>query len=149
MSNSLWPYELQHTRLPCPLLSPWICSSSCLLSQWCHPTVLSCFPLLLLPWIFPSIRSFPMSQLFESGGQGIGASGEASVLPMNIQGWFPLGLTDWISLLSKGFQRVFSSTTVRKLWFFGTQPSLWFHDYWKNHSSDYMDLWQESDVSDF
>ena len=88
-----------------------------------------CCPILLLPSILPASRSFPMSQLFVSGGQSIGASASASVLPMNIQSWFPLGLTGLISLQSKGFLRIFSSTTVRKHQFFGTQPSLWSNSY--------------------
>ena len=82
-------------------------------------------PLLLLPSIFPSTRVFPMSQFFTSGGQSIGASASASILPINSKGWFPLGLTSLISLLSKGLSRVFSSTTVRKYQFLGTQPPLW------------------------
>ena len=84
-----------------------------------------CHPLLLLPSIFPSIRSFPVSQLFAAGGQSTGASASASVLPMNSHSWFPLGLTGLISLLCKGLSRVFSNTTVQKHQFFGTQPSLW------------------------
>ena len=96
-----------------------------------------CRPLLLLEWTFPASGSFPMSQLFASGGQSIGASASASVLPMNIQDWFPLGWTGWISLQFKGLSRVFSSTTIQKHQFFSTQPSLWtnchiVHDYWKN-----------------
>ena len=101
----------------------------------CHP--------LLLPLIFPSIRVFLMSQLFTSGGQSIGASGTASVLPMYIQGWFPLGLTGLISLQYQGLSRVFYSTPVREHKFFGARPSWWSNfgcDYWKNHSFDYMDL---------
>ena len=104
---------------------------------------------------FPASGSFLMSQLFISGGQNIGASTSASVFPMNIQGWFPLGLTGLISLLAKGLSRVFSSTTVWNHQFFGTQPlwfnSLWFkssiHDYWKNNSFDYTDLCWQSNVS--
>ena len=84
-----------------------------------------CCPLLLLPSIFPSIRVFPMSRLFKSGGQNIGASDSASILPMNIQGWFSLGLTALIFLQSKGLSRVFSSTTIQKHQFFSVQPSLW------------------------
>ena len=84
-----------------------------------------CCPLLLLPSVFPSIRIFPVGQLFASGGQSMGASTSASVLPMNIQDWFPLGLTGWISLQSKGLSGVFSNTTVQKHQFFGTQLSLW------------------------
>ena len=83
-----------------------------------------CHPLLLLPSVFPATGSFQMSQLFTSGGQSIGVSASASVLPMNIQDWFPLGWTSWISLQSKGLSRVFSNTTVQKHQFFGTQLSL-------------------------
>ena len=94
--------------------------------EWCHPThLILCRPLLLLPSIFHSIRSLLVSWLFTSGSQSIGASASASVLPMNIHGWFPLGLTGFISLLSKGLSGVFSSTTIWKHQFFGTQPSLW------------------------
>ena len=99
MSDSLWPHGLQHARLPRPLLSPRVCSNSCPLSQWCHPTILSCVTHFSCPQSFPVSGSFPMSWLFTSGSQSIGAS--ASVLPMNIQGWFPLGLTGLISLLSQ------------------------------------------------
>ena len=103
---------------------------------------------------FSLSQSFLMSQLFTSGGQSIGASTSASVLPMNIQGWFPLGQTGLISLWSKGLSRVFSSTTVQKHQFFSTQPSFGptlksVHDYWKDHSFDYMDLCQQSEVSAF
>ena len=102
----------------------------------------------------PASGALPMSWVFTSGGQSIGASASASVLPMNIQGWFPLGLTGLISLLSKGLSRVFSSTTMRKHQFFGSQTSLCptltsVHDYWKNHSFDYMDVYQQSDISAF
>ena len=103
---------------------------------------------------FPASGPFPKSQLFISGGQNIGASASASVLPVNIQGWFPLGLTGLISLQSKGLSRVFSSITIWKHQFFGAQPSYCpavtsVHDYWKNHSSDYMDLCRPSNVSTF
>ena len=113
-----------------------------------------CRPLLLLPSILPIIRVFQMSQLFASGGQSIGVSASTSVLPMNVQGWFPLGWTAWISLLYKGLSRVFSSTTVQKQQFFSAQPSLRLtltsvHDYWKNHSFDYTDLCWQSDISAF
>ena len=113
---------------PVPPLFPGVCSNSCPLSRWCHPTISSCHPLLLLPSVFPSISavSFPMSQFFASGGQTIGASASASALPVNIQDWFPLGWTGCISLQSKEFSRVFSNTTVQKHQFFSTQPSLWF-----------------------
>ena len=122
MSDSLQPHGLQHTRLP---LSPRVCSNSCLLSQWCHWTisssVISCSSCLQS---FPASRSFQMSQFFASGGQRIGVSASTSVLPMNIQDWFPLGWTGWISLQSKGLSRVFSNTTLQKHQFFGTQLSL-------------------------
>ena len=123
VSDSLRPHGLQHTRLPCPSLFTWVCSNSCPLSQWCHPTISSSvIPFSFCPQSFPVSGSFPMRQLFSLGDQSIGAS--ASVLPMNIQGWFPLGLTGLISLQSKELSRLFSSTTVRKHQFFGTQPFL-------------------------
>ena len=125
MSDSLQTRGLQHARLPCPSPSSGACSSSCPLSQWCHPTISSSvFPFSCLQ-SSPALGSFPVSQLFKSGGQSIGASGSASVLPMNIQDWFSLGLTSLISLQSKGFSRVFSDTTVQKHQFLGTQPCLW------------------------
>ena len=125
LSDSLLPLGLQHARLPCPLLSPRVCLNSCPLSWWCHPTILSSVaPFSSCLQSFPASRFFPVSQLFASGGQHIGASASASVLPMSIQGWFPLGLTGLISLLPKGFLRVFSSTTVQKHQFFSVQPSL-------------------------
>ena len=96
--------QLQHDRLPCPSLSPKVCSDSCPLSQWCHPTVSSfVIPFSFCPQSFPASGSFPMSWLFASGGQSIWVS--ASVLPVNIQDWFPLGWTGWISLQSKGLSR--------------------------------------------
>ena len=122
MSDSLGPHGQQHTRLPCSSVSPGVCSNSCALSQWCHPTISSSVaPFSSCPQSFPVSGSFPMSQLFTSGGQRIGAS--ASVFPMNIQGWFPLGLTGLISLQSKGLWRVFSSTIVQKHQFFNVQFS--------------------------
>ena len=96
-SNSLQPHGLQHARLPCPSLSPRVCSKSCPLSRWRHPTISSCHPLFLLPSTFPSISVFPISWLFASCGQSIEASASASGLPINIQDWFPLGLTGLIS----------------------------------------------------
>ena len=127
MSDSLWPRGLQHTSLLCPLLSPGVCSNSCPLILWCHPTISSSpAPFSSCLKFCPASGSFPMSQFITSGSQSIGASASASVLPMNIQGWLPLGLIDLISLLSKGLSRVFSSTTIRKHQFFGSQPSLWF-----------------------
>ena len=117
MPNSLWPCGWSHTRLLCPSPSPGNCSNSCPLSQWCHPTIsfsvsLPSPPVLRLSQ--PASGSFPVSWLFAPGGQNIGASASASVLPMNIQGWFPVGLTVWTSLLlSKGLSRDFSNTTVQ------------------------------------
>ena len=125
MSNSLRPHELQHSRHPCPSLSLRVCSNSCPLSGWCYPTIpFSVSPFSSCSQSFLASGSFPMSQLFASRGQNIRAA-SASALPMNSQGWFPLGLTGLISLLSKGLSRVFSSTTIRKHQFFGAQPSLW------------------------
>ena len=115
MSNSLWPHELQHTMVPYPSPSPGAYSNSCPLSQWWHPTISSpVIPFSSCPQSFPASGFFPVSQLFASGGQSIGASIPASVLPKNIQGWFPLGLTGLISLLSKELSRVFYNTTVQK-----------------------------------
>ena len=117
---------IQHARLLCPPLSSRVCSNSCPLSLWCHPIISSSATLFSsCPQSFPVSGSFPMSQFFTSGGQSIGVSALASVLPMNIQDWFPLGLTGLISLLSKGLSRSFSSTTVQKHQFFSSQPSLW------------------------
>ena len=132
VSNSLWPPGLHHARFPCPSPSPGACSNSCPLSRWCHPTISSSVPTFSsCLWSLPSYQhsgSFPMSKFFPSCGRSIGASASASVLPVNIQGWFPLELTGLI-LLSKGVSRVFSSTTIRKHQFFGAQPSLWSNSY--------------------
>ena len=125
MSDSLRSHELHHARLPSPSPSPWDFSNSSPLSRWCHPTISSfAVPFSSCLQSFPASRSIPVSQLFASGGQSIGASASASVLPVNIQGWFPLGWTGWISLQSKELSRVFSNTTVQKHQFFGAQPSL-------------------------
>ena len=137
MSDCLLLHGLQHASLRCPSLSPGACSNSCPFSQWCHLTISSSVTLFSsCPQSFPVSGSFPMSQLFISGGQSIRIS---SALPKCIQGWFPLG---------------FSSTTVRKHQFLSDQPSLWsnFHIHtWllENHSFDYMDLCRPSDVSAF
>ena len=126
MSYSLQLHGLQQARLPCPSPTPGACSNSCPSSQWCHPTILSSVvPFSSCLQSFPASGSFLMSQIFRSGGQSIGASPSASVLPLNIQGWFPLGLTGLISPQSKGLTRVFSSTIVQKHQFFGAQLSLW------------------------
>ena len=140
---TLQPHGLQQARLPCP----GVCSSnSSALSQWCHPTISAS----VVPFSCP--QSFPVSWLFTSGGQSIGAS--ESVLLMNIQDWFPIGLTGLISLQSKELLRVFSNTTVRKHHCFGTQPSLWFTSQihmWllEKNSFDKIDICQQSDVSAF
>ena len=123
VSDSLWPRGLQHTRLSCPSPTPRACSNSSPLSQWYHSTISFSNALFSCLQSFPASGSFPMSWLFASGGQSIGASASASVLPMNIQGWFPLGWTGWISLQFKGLSRVFSNTTVQKHQFFGAQLS--------------------------
>ena len=126
VSNSLGNHELQHARLPCPSLSPGVCSNSCPLSQWCHPAIsFSITPFSSCPQSFPASVSFPMSWHFASGGQSIGASVSVSGLPMNIQGWFSLRLTVFISLPFKRLSRVFSNITIAKNRFFSTQPSLW------------------------
>ena len=115
MSDSLWPHGLQHPRPPCPSPTSVDYSNSCLLSWWCHPLISSSVvPFSSHLQSFPVSGSFPMSQLFASGDQSIGVSASASVLPMNIQDWFPLGWTGWISLESKELSRVFSNTTVQK-----------------------------------
>ena len=128
ISDSLWPHGLQHARLPCPSLSPRAYSNSCPLSQWCLPTISSSVVPFSCLQSFPASGSFPVSQIFALGGQSVGASATASVLPMNIQDWLPLRLTGCISLQSKD-SRVFSNTTVRKHQFFGAQTSLWFNSH--------------------
>ena len=133
----LWPHGLQHARFPCPSLSPRVGSNSCPLSRWCHP---SC-PVVPFSCLqsFTASGSFPMCQLFVSGGQSPGAG--ASVLPMNIQGWFPLGWTGLISLQSKGLSTVFSNTTVQKHQFFGAQPSLWSNSHIHTWLMENPELW--------
>ena len=126
MSYSLQSHGLQHTRPHCPSPTPRACSNPCPLSQWCHPTISSSImPFSSCLQSFPASRSFSLSQFFTSGCQRTGASASASVLPMNIQDWFPLGWTGWISLQSKGLSRVFSNTTVEKHQFLRAQLSLW------------------------
>ena len=120
------PHGLQHLRLPCPSPTPGVYLNSCPLSRWCHPAISSSVvPFSSCPQSFPASGSFPMSQYFTSGGQSIGTLALASVLPMNIQDSFPLGLTKLISLQSKGLQRVFSNSTVQKHQLFSTQLSLY------------------------
>ena len=145
MSDSLRPHGLQHARLLCPSLSPGACSNSCPLSQWCHPTILSSVPLFSsCIQSFPASGSFPVNQLFTSGGQSIRASASASVLQMNIQDWSPWGWAGWISLQSKGLSRVFSSTPVQKHHFFGAQPSLRFNSHihtWLTGKTIALTIW--------
>ena len=125
MSNSLWPHGLQHARPPCPSPIPGVYSSSCPQSRWCHPTISSSVvPFSSHLQYFLAAGSFKMSQLFTSGGESIGVSASASVLPKDIQGWFPLGLTGLISWHYKGLSRVFSNSTVQKHQFFDPQLSL-------------------------
>ena len=130
MSDSLWPHGLKHARPLCPSPTPGVNSNSCPLIGWCHPTISSSVdPFSSCPQSFPASGSFQMSHLFTSGGQRIGVSASTSVLPMNIQGWFSLGWTCWISLQSKGLSRVFSNTTVQKHQFFSTQLVQFSHPY--------------------
>ena len=125
VSDSLRPYGLLYTRLPCPLSTPRAYSNSCPLSQWYHPTISSSVvPFSSCLQSCPTSGPFARSQFFTSGGQSIGVSASASVVPMNIQDWSPLGWTGWISLLSKGFSRVFSNTIAQKHQFFSAQLSL-------------------------
>ena len=125
VSDYLWPHGLKHARPPCPSPTPRIYSNSCPSYWWCYPTISSSvIPFSSCGQSFPTSESFQMSQFFASGGQSIGVSASASVLPVNIQGWFPLGWTGWISLQSKGLSRVFSNTTVQKHQFSGAQLSL-------------------------
>ena len=123
---TLRPPGFQHARIPHPSPTPRACSNSCPSSWWCHPTISSSVIPFSCLQFFPASGTFPVSS---SGGQSIGASASASVSPVNIQSWFPLGWTGLISLLSKGLSRVFSSTTVWKHPFFGVQPSLWSTSY--------------------
>ena len=141
VSNSLRSHGLQHTRLPCPSPTPRACSDSCPSSQWCHPTISSSVIPFSCLQSCPASGSFPMSHFFISGGQSIGISASASVLPMNFQDWSPSEWTGWISLQSKGLSGVFSNTTVQRHQFFGAQlsysPTLTsIHGHWKNHSVD-------------
>ena len=135
VSNSLRPRESQQTRPPCPSAAPRVHPNPCPLSWWCHPTISSSvIPFSSCLQSFPASGSFLMSQFFTSGGQSIGASASASVLPMYMQDWSPLGLTGWISLQSKGLSRICSNITVQKHQFFSAQLSLWSnsHSYMTN-----------------
>ena len=152
MSNSLQPHGLQHSRLPCPSLCPEVCSNSCPLSQWCHATISSSAALFsFCPQSFPASRSFPVRQLFTSDGSIIGTS--ASVLPMYIQSWFPVGLTDLPcfpresqeSSPTPQFKSI--SSSVLSINYSPALTSIL--DYWKNHSFDYTDLCPQSNLSAF
>ena len=124
VSDSLWPHELQHARPPCPSPTPGVYPNSYPSSQWCHPTTSSSvIPFSSCPQSLPASGSFPMSQLFTRGGQSIGVSPSASVLPKKSQGWCPSEWTGCISLQSKGLSRVFANTTIQKRQFFGAQLS--------------------------
>ena len=155
VSDSLRAHGLQHARLPRPSPIPRAYSNSCPLSWWCHPTISSSVILFSsCLQAFPASGSFQMSQFFTSGGQSIGVSTSASVLPVNIQDWFPLRWIGLISLQSKGLSRVFSNTTVQSIscsvLSFVYGPTLTsIHDYWKNQSFDWTDLCLQSDVSAF
>ena len=153
MSDSLQPHGLQHTQLPCTSPTPRARSNSCPSSQWCHPTISpSIVPFSSCLQSFPASGSFPVSQLFTLGGQIIGASASASVLPMTTHNWFPLGLTGLISLQSKAHSRESSptpqlestSSSALSLPYGPTLISV--HGYWKDHSFNYTDLCQQSDV---
>ena len=142
MTNPLWPHGLQHPMPPCPSPTPGVYSNSCPSCRWCHPTISSSvIPFSSQLQSFPASGSFPMSQFFPSGGQSIRVSASASVLSKNIQDWFPLGWTNWISLQSQRLSRVFFNTTVQKHLFLSINSSVLsflysptltsIHDYWK------------------
>ena len=154
VTKSCLTHGLQHARLPRPSLFPRAYSNTYPLSQWCHPTIWSSVtPFSSCLQSFPASEAFPMSWLY-AGGQSIGVSASASVLPVNTQDWFPSGWTGWISLQSKGLSRVFSTTMIWKHPFFGAQHSLCSNSHictncWKNHSFGYMDLCLQSGISAF
>ena len=153
MSDSLQPHEPQHTRPPCPSPTPRTHPNPCPLNRWCHPTISSSVvPFSSHLQSFPASMSFQMSHFFTSDGQSLGVA--ASVFPINIQDWFPLGLTGLISLQSKGLSRVFSNTTVQKTSIFWCSAFFWSHSHiytWslEKHSLDYTDLCWQGNVSAF
>ena len=154
VSDSLWPHGLQHSTLTCPSPTPGVHPNPFPLSQWCHPTISSSVvPFSSCPQSFPESGSFPMSWLFTSSGQSIGASSSASVFSMNTQGWFPSGLTGLIFLLSKGLSRVFSNTTVQKHQFLCVQLMVQLSHLCvftgKTIAFDYTYLWRQCEVSGF
>ena len=142
VSNSLWPYESQHARPPCPSPTPGVYTNPCPSSRWCHPAISSSvIPFFSCPQSFPALGSFPMSQLVAWGGQSIGVSASTSVLPMNTQDWSPLGWTGWIFLQSKGLSRVFTAPQFKSisssvLSFLYSPTLTYIRDYWKNQSFD-------------
>ena len=154
MSDSLRPHGLQHSRPSCSLPTPGVYSNSCPLSRWCHPTIsTSVIPFSFLQ-SFQASGFIQMSQLFPSRGQSIGVSASTSVLPTNIQDWFPLGWTGWISLKSKDSQESsptpqFKSINSSTLSFLYSPTLTFIHDHWRNHSLDKKDLWCQSNVSVF
>ena len=124
VSDTLWLHESQHARPPCPSPTPGVHSNSCPSNWWCHPAISSSvIPFSSCPQSLPASESFPMSQLFTSGGQSTGVSALASFLPKKSQGWYPSEWISWISLQSKGLSRVFTNTTVQKHQFFSSQLS--------------------------
>ena len=150
----MWPHKLQHARLPCPSLFPLACSNSCPLSWWCHPNISSSvIPFSSCSQSFPASGSFSVSQLFTSGSQSIGTSASASVLSMNVQGWFSLGLTGLNLLPVQGTLKSLlqhhnsKASILQHSAFIMVQFSYPIHDYWRNHSFDSLDLCQQSDVS--
>ena len=155
MSNFLRPHELERARLPCPSPTPRVRSNPCPLSWWCHPTISSSVaPFASWFQYLPASESSLMSQLFVLGGQRIGASASASVLPMTIQSWFPLGLTCLIPCSTKDSQESspapqFESTNFLALSLLYGPTLTFIHDYWKNHNLDYMDLCWQSTVFGF
>ena len=144
MSDPFWPHGLQHARLPCPSLSPQVCSNSYPLSQWCHPIISSVILFSSCLQSFPASGSFPVNQLFVSGGQSTGASALTSVLPMNLQGWFPdQTMVDWFDLLAvqrtlkkSSLTPQFEASVLQHSAFFNGPTLIPTHDYWKNHSFD-------------
>ena len=142
VSDSLQPHELQHTRPPCPSPTPGVHPNPCPLSRWCHPTIWSSVvPFSSCPQSFPASGSFPVCQLFASGGQSIGVSASASVLPVNIQDWFPLGWTGWSPCSPRDSQESsptpqFKSVNSSVLSFLHSPTLTSIHDHWKNHSLD-------------
>ena len=153
--DSLRPHESQHASTPCPSSIPGVYSNSCPSSRWCHPAISSSVMFFSsCPQSFPASESFPMSQLFTWGGQSIGVSGSASVLPMNTQDWFPLGWAGWISCSPRDSQESspklqFKNINSSVLSFLHSPTLTSIHDHWKNHSLDQTDLCWQSNVSAF